>query len=269
MPPVKPMLAKAVRRGARATTGCSSSRSGTGSAASCSATATRSSSARRNERPLTRYFPELVEPLPGRAARAVRGRRRDRRRRRATASTSTPCSSASTPPRRGCDRLAAGDAGLLRRVRPARARRRRPAPASRSPTAGRARAACSTATAPPRPPHARRPTTATWPQDWFTRFEGAGFDGVMAKPRRRAVPAGQAGDVEGEAPAHRRLRRRRVPRGTRTATASARCCSACSTTTARCTTSAWPAASPPAARSELVDELAPLRRERPRRPSVG
>ena len=57
----------------------------------------------RNERPFTRYFPELARAAAGGAARAVRRRRRDRRRptATATASTSTPCSSGSTRPRRG------------------------------------------------------------------------------------------------------------------------------------------------------------------------
>jgi ATP-dependent DNA ligase len=41
---------------------------------------------------------------------------------------------------------------------------------------------------------------------WFEQFEGAGLDGVIAKPAGPAVPAGQAGDVEGEARAHRGLR---------------------------------------------------------------
>ena len=53
----------------------------------------------RNERPLTRYFPELIAPLQARPARAVRGRRRAGRARPDRASTSTPCSSASTRPR--------------------------------------------------------------------------------------------------------------------------------------------------------------------------
>ena len=48
-------------RAARSATTSSTSRSGTASAASSSATATRSSSGSRNERPLTRYFPELLD----------------------------------------------------------------------------------------------------------------------------------------------------------------------------------------------------------------
>ena len=56
----------------------------------------------RNERPFTRYFPELLEPLRASPARPLRRRRRDRRRRRppATASTSTRCCSGSTRPSR-------------------------------------------------------------------------------------------------------------------------------------------------------------------------
>ncbi|HMO53426.1 MAG TPA: hypothetical protein PJ994_02890, partial [Tepidiformaceae bacterium] len=57
--------------------------------------------------------------------------------------------------------------------------------------------------------HAAKPplyiTPATYSaetaQDWFDRFEGAGFDGV-----RRYIPAGKARDAEDQAPAHGRLR---------------------------------------------------------------
>ena len=55
----------------------------------------------RNERPLTRYFPELIEPLRAALPAAVRRRRRDRGGRRPTVSTSTRSSSASTRPRPG------------------------------------------------------------------------------------------------------------------------------------------------------------------------
>ena len=47
--------------------------------------------------------------------------------------------------------------------------------------------------------------------DWLKRFEGAGLDGVIAKPEGAAYQPGQAGDDEGQTCAHRRLRRRRVP----------------------------------------------------------
>jgi ATP-dependent DNA ligase len=47
--------------------------------------------------------------------------------------------------------------------------------------------------------------------DWFQRFEGAGLDGVMAKPESLTYTPRQARDVQDQARAHRRLRRRRVP----------------------------------------------------------
>ena len=43
------------------------------------------------------------------------------------------------------------------------------------------------------------------------RFEGAGLDGVMAKDLERHLRARQAHPAQGEAQAHRRLRRRRLP----------------------------------------------------------
>ena len=46
---------------------------------------------------------------------------------------------------------------------------------------------------------------------WFTQFEGAGLDGVVAKPLDVAVRAGQAGDVQGQARAHRRRGGGRLP----------------------------------------------------------
>ena len=57
----------------------------------------------RNERPMTRYFPEVVEAVLANFPERCGDRRRDRRRRHrpATPSTSRRCSSASTPPRAG------------------------------------------------------------------------------------------------------------------------------------------------------------------------
>ncbi len=42
--------------------------------------------------------------------------------------------------------------------------------------------------------------------DWFSRFEGAGLDGVVVKDGDAHLPARQAGDGQGQAPAHGRLR---------------------------------------------------------------
>ena len=55
----------------------------------------------RNERPMTRYFPEVVEAVKANLPQTVRGRRRDRRRGRATGSSSRCCSSGSTRPPAG------------------------------------------------------------------------------------------------------------------------------------------------------------------------
>ena len=73
------------------------------------------------------------------------------------------------------------DAGVVRRLRPARARRRRPQDAAAR-RAARAAGEGAGRAKPPDPPHARRPPTATVAADWFERFEGAGLDGVIAKP---------------------------------------------------------------------------------------
>ena len=54
----------------------------------------------RDEKPLNRYFPEVVEALKRRAAGALRPRRRDRPRARRRGSTSRCCSSAFTRRRR-------------------------------------------------------------------------------------------------------------------------------------------------------------------------
>ncbi len=131
MPPVTPMLAKSVTEipaGGRAT-----SPSGTASASIIFRDGDEVEIGSRNERPMTRYFPELVEALRASCPPRVRDRRRDRRRRvRRPASTSRRCSSASTPPRAGSAMLAETTPASVRRLRPARARRRRPHGASRS-----------------------------------------------------------------------------------------------------------------------------------------
>ena len=177
-----PMLAKADARAPRARPRAStgSSPSGTASAASCSATATRSSSGSRNERPLTRYFPELLEPL--RAALPDRcvvdgeivvagpdGLDFDALQQRIH------------PAESRVNMLAGRDPGVVRRLRPARPRRRVAARRRRWPSA----AACSRRSLGRR--RGRRSTSrpGTYDRDlapdWFVRFEGAGLDGVMAK----------------------------------------------------------------------------------------
>ena len=141
----------------------------------------------RNERPLTRYFPELLEPLRG-AARQVRGRRRDRHRRHRwgldfdglqnrlhPAESRVNKLAAETPASFvAFDILAIGDESLMEHA------------------AGRATSAARTGARPGRrrPSTSRRsPPTATWPPTGSWRFEGAGLDGVIAKdPPRTYLP---------------------------------------------------------------------------------
>ena len=134
----------------------------------------------RNERPLTRYFPDLVEPLLRRAARRCGRRRRDRDRDRRRPGLRPAL--AADPPRRE----------PRQRCSPRRRRRR----SSRSTCSPRATTTCATLPFEERraaledaarrrrlagPPHAahRDPTSRG---EWFDRFEGAGLDGVVAKP---------------------------------------------------------------------------------------
>ena len=60
---------------------------------------------------------------------------------------------------------------------------------------------------PPDADDARRAVAA----EWLKRFEGAGLDGVIAKPADGRLRAGQARDDQDQARAHGRLRRRRLP----------------------------------------------------------
>ena len=66
-----------------------------------------------------------------------------------------------------------------------------------------------------------RPTDRDVAADWFRRFEGAGLDGVMAKPAGGRLRAEQARHVQGEARARVRLRGRPASAGTRAATGTA------------------------------------------------
>ena len=118
----------------------------------------------RNDRPLSRYFPELS--LPGRALRA---RRRDRRARRRWRRRVRRAAAADPPGRLARRAHEQGDAGERRRVRPARARRPRAARAARSTSA----AACSRSSSPPPPSSSVRrcemPPTA---EAWLHEYEG-------------------------------------------------------------------------------------------------
>ena len=130
-----------------------------------------------------------------------------------------------------------GDAGVVRRVRPARRRRAEPdgGAAERAPL-------------PPRRPAGRR-GAAPLPDahDARPRDRDPVARGVRGRRSRRrdrqaggqSLPAGQARDAQGEARAHGRLRGGRVPLAQeRQGTRSARCCWDSTTTAASSSTSA-------------------------------
>ena len=163
----------------------------------------------RNEKPLTRYFPELVEVTAGQCARSVRARRRDRHRRavRPRFRRARPSGSIRPSPGSNCfsrttpasfvafDLLALGDADL-----------------QSEPYADRRQAlegALSDGRAPDPPHTGHRPAGGGPGLVLAVRRSRAGRR--RGEGRRSALPARQAGDDEGEARAHRRLRGRRVP----------------------------------------------------------
>ena len=117
----------------------------------------------RNERPMTRYFPELVDPGHRAVAGAVRDRRGDRRPRRRRRQARLRGAAAADPPG-GEPGEAAGqpDPGPFRGVRPARARGHRlhRAAVQRAPgrAGGRPRSGARTRCTSPRPP-----PTGSWP----------------------------------------------------------------------------------------------------------
>ena len=134
----------------------------------------------RDEKPLNRYFPELVEPLmaqlPPRCVLdgeiVIAKRRRARLRCAATAASSGRVAGQAS---------VETDPGIDRVLRSAVRRRSRLCEPSRSSAAGSCSKACSRPRTPPihLTPATRDRAVAA---DWFRRFEGAGLDGVMAKP---------------------------------------------------------------------------------------
>ena len=134
----------------------------------------------RNEKPLTRYFPELVEAAASQPARPVRARRRDRHRRPVRPRLRCAARSGSIRPQSRVDAAGRDHPGLVRRLRPPGPRRRRSPGRAASPTgAGRWRSALATPR--PRSTSPRSPTDPDVARDWFSRFEGAGLDGVVVK----------------------------------------------------------------------------------------
>ena len=181
----------------------------------------------RNERPMTRYFPELVAAiraeLPERCVidgeivvPDAEGRRLDfeaLQLRIHPAASRVELLSAQTPGHFiAFDLLALGDSDYMER-----------------PFAER-RAALEGVLATAGSPIHLTPTTTDREvaAGWFSQFEGAGLDGLIAKPAEGDLRAGQAGHEEGQARAHRGLRGGRRTGSTRAGrTGSGPCCSAC------------------------------------------
>ncbi len=125
--------------------------------------------------------PSCTTLLLQQAARRLRGRRRDRDRDAARASTSTRCSCGSIRPPRG-------SRSSRRRRRPRSSpsicwrwtgRTSRCDAAAGAAREARSAARAGRAAAPPHAGHARSGARAA---EWLDRFEGAGLDGVIAKP---------------------------------------------------------------------------------------
>ena len=212
----------------------------------------------RNERPMTRYFPEVVEAVLANTPRAVRPRRRDRRRPRRPARLRG--AAAADPPRgqpgRRCcpretpaslvafDLLALGDDDLM--ARPFRERRERLVEAPRA--------------TPTRRCTSRRATADMALAPRLVRdVRGRRARRRRREAARRPLPARQARDVQDQARPDGGLRRRRLPlaqerAGRRLAAARA------STGDDGSLQHVGVAASfPMARRKSLLDELAPYR----------
>ena len=225
----------------------------------------------RDLKPLDRYFPELAAPLRGGAARSAASLDGEIVIADATArSTSRRCCCASTRPRRASKMLAEESPACVRRLGPARARRR--GPARRVPQ-GERRARLEAVLGGAEPPIHLTPAT----RDRATRrrlvraLRGRRPRRRRRQAARRAVPAGQAGDAQDQAPAHRRLRRRRLPLAQERAGHARRLAAArpVRRRRARSTTSASPSSFTWDRRAELVDGAGAAARGRARRPSVA
>ncbi len=163
----------------------------------------------RNTKPLTRYFPDVVEALRASVPpRCVL----DGELVVAIGDATGVRPAAGPDPPGGLPGAHAGrdPAGVVRRVRPARPGRRGPLRASRlHPQTALLEEAHGDGTRarPPDPGHAR----SRRGRRWFEQFEGAGLDGVMVKPLAGPLRAQRPHDGQGQARPHRRLRRGRLP----------------------------------------------------------
>ena len=192
----------------------------------------------RNEKPMTRYFPELVEAvkanLPERCVVdgeivVVVGDRLEfevLQQRIHPAASRVKLLSEETP-------------GPLHRVRPAGARTTTTTRSGRSRSAARRSSHALAGAEAAHPPDARDDRPRRSPQQWFEQFEGAGLDGVVAKPLDGVYQPDKRVMFKIKHAADGGLRRGRLPRAQeRTRTGSARCCSGSTTTTASCSPSA-------------------------------
>ena len=164
----------------------------------------------RNERPMTRYFPELVAAIKAELPRAVRDRRGDRDPGRRGQAAGLRGAAAADPPG-GQPGRAAGDpdAGALHGVRPARAGRHRlhGAAVRRAPGRARGRPGQRGLIHPPDPDDHRPGGGHRLVQP----VRGGRPGRADRQARRRDLRAGQAGDEEDQARAHRGLRGGRLP----------------------------------------------------------
>ena len=222
----------------------------------------------RNERPMTRYFPEVVAAVlanfPPRAVidgeiivadtarntldfEALQQRIHPAASRVKLLSEQTPASFVAF------DLLALDDDDLT------------------GTAAARAPGAARTGAADAKPPIHITPATRDLDtaRRWFDQFEGAGLDGLIAKSARPDLPAGQAGDEQDQARAHRGLRRGRLPGAqVRPGRGSGRCCSA-STTTRGVLASVGVVGAFPMATRKALFERAAAAGHHVRRPPVG
>ena len=197
----------------------------------------------RNERPLTRYFPELAGPLRARLPQrcvldgelvvastdggldfdALSARIHPAESRIARLATDTPARFVAF------DILALGDRDLTGRA-----------------FAERRRILTGVAAGFGAPVHLTPATTdRSVAADWFARFEGAGLDGIIAKPAADPYLPGRRTQFKIKPPSHGGIAWLPATARTAAATAWARCCWDCTTPPAFCTTWVRPPVSLP------------------------
>ena len=142
----------------------------------------------RDLRAFDRYFPELHAALAERLPAGLRRRRRDRRRRRRRPRLRRPAAAAA-PGGVARRQAGAGDAGVVRRLRPPGRGR----PVADGGRQAERRAALERLLAGAKPPLHLTPATRdrAVAAGWLREFEGAGLDGVIAKPLAAAYQPGK------------------------------------------------------------------------------